>query len=127
MEYKICEKCGAKLHFRTQKCPICNTVLTEASKIENDDIIIENTNPSYDITITDYTMPNTEKQPKEEISAEFAAQKAKDYISHSAEGQHSLEFTEPLSNMIKVLLSAIACIFCEFPVRISPIVSEIIA
>ena len=41
MEYKICENCGAKLHVRTLKCPICNVLLTDASKIINDENVTE--------------------------------------------------------------------------------------
>ena len=120
MEYKICEKCGAKLHFRTQKCPICNTILTEASKIINDEITSENTDPknsNYDITVSDTITNNSENSTKKQDilldnpqKTENLEQPTKDYI-YKTEVHHSFEFTEPLSNTIKVLLSAIASVF----------------
>lgn len=124
MEYKICENCEAKLHFRTQKCPICNTILTEASKIVNDEAITEKNETlgnNYDITISDEIKENTteiktetltQDQPTENITSkpEEPNQNMKDYI-YKAEVHHSLEYTEPLSNLIKVLLTTLTALF----------------
>jgi len=111
MEYKICENCGAKLHVRTLKCPICNVLLTDASKIINDDI--QNTTPqennttnniennikeNIDIKITD--TPNTTVQSDNQANV-------KDYV-YKAEVHHSLEYTNPLSNTLKVFISALS-------------------
>ena len=54
MEQKVCENCGAKIHPRTVKCPICNILLTDASKIVDDEITPqENIGENIDIQITD--------------------------------------------------------------------------
>lgn len=118
MEYKICEQCGAKLHVRTLKCPICNTLLTDASKIINEEIspVIEeinhtennsSINQNYSSNIIgeniDVKIPSTE--PSSEHTPEQPL--AKDYV-YKAEVYHSIEYTKPLSNMFKVILTAIS-------------------
>ena len=106
MEYKICENCGAKLHTRTLKCPECAAILTEASKIVNDeapisesDALTQNVGENIDIKISDSeTINNNEHIPKGDV---------KDYV-YKAEVRHSLEYTHPLSNTLKVFLTAIS-------------------
>lgn len=101
MEYKICEKCGEKVHARTLKCPNCNTLLTEASKIVSDNPVEINEQPvienNVDLKISDNGI--------EEKTSENAQQNLKDYV-YKAEVRHSLEYTAPLSNFVKVLLTA---------------------
>lgn len=114
MEQKICENCGAKLHVRTMKCPICNIVLTEASQIVNDEIQnsdlekTESIGENIDIKISeDKTMDNI-VQTTDEPTKDSTNQQ-KDYI-YKAEVRHSLEYTEPLSNFLKVILTAFSMI-----------------
>ena len=127
MENKICENCGEKIHFRTQKCPLCNTVLTEASKIESDVDNLENDvnnsgndienntlGTNYDVKISDSpensvieTIKKAEPNLEEtSLQNQIPKENVKDYV-YKAEVHHSLEYTEPLPNLIKVILSAI--------------------
>lgn len=116
MEQKICEICGAKLHARTMKCPICNAVLTEASQIVNDEVqnnnldLNTNVGENIDIKISEEETINNIAQATIEPEKETTNQQ-KDYI-YKAEVRHSLEYTEPLSNFLKVLLTA----FSMFPI-----------
>lgn len=106
MEYKICENCDAKIHVRTAKCPICNAVLTDASKIINDEnLTTENIGENVDVQISDTETINnladnieTEQKKPEDV---------KDYV-YKAEVRHSLEYTKPLSNGLKVFLTALS-------------------
>jgi len=114
MEQKICENCGAKLHVRTMKCPICNVVLTEASQIINDEIqnsnleTTENIGENIDIKISDNETINNIEQP-ENNSDTTQNNPQKDYI-YKAEVRHSLQYTEPLSNFLKVILTAFSMV-----------------
>ena len=107
MEYKICENCEAKLHIRTLRCPNCNTLLTEASKIVNETPEIinteNNTEPNlgnnFDIEISD----------QEAHTNKIIEENPKDYV-YKAEVRHSLEYTQPLSNFLKVILTAFSMI-----------------
>lgn len=110
MKYKICEKCEAKLHERTLRCPNCNTLLTDASKIVDDTPETVESEPSvqpnlgneFDVQISDNNVQNSTAETPKDV---------KDYI-YKAEVRHSLEYTAPLSNFIKVLLTA----FSMFPI-----------
>ena len=110
MEYKICENCEAKLHIRTLRCPNCNTLLTEASKIvtdtpevnEYDSIIQTNIENKIDIEIS-------EQEPQNNNMIEEEPKDVKDYV-YKAEVRHSLEYTKPLSNFLKVILTAFSMI-----------------
>lgn len=114
MEQKICENCGAKLHVRTMKCPICNAVLTDASQIVNDEVqndnleINTNVGENIDIKISEEETVNNTTQTTVEPEKETINQQ-KDYI-YKAEVRHSLEYTEPLSNFLKVILTAFSMI-----------------
>jgi len=107
MEYKICENCEAKLHIRTLRCPNCNTLLTEASKIVKDTPEVD----SYESII----QPNIESNIDVEISDQepqnnkVIDENPKDYV-YKAEVRHSLEYTQPLSNLLKVILTAFSMI-----------------
>ena len=116
MEHKICENCGAKLHVRTLKCPICNILLTDASQIINDEIntinTIEETNinnigENIDIKISDTeTINNNEENTVQNVDVETIHPKeTKDYV-YKAEVRHSLVYTTPLSNGLKVFITA---------------------
>ena len=114
MKQKICENCGAKLHVRTMKCPICNAVLTEASQIINDETqnnnieTTESIGENIDIKISDAeTINNIEQSANNEDETQKNPQK--DYI-YKAEVRHSLQYTEPLSNFLKVILTAFSMI-----------------
>ena len=108
MEYKLCENCNEKLHVRTQKCPFCNTILTEKSKIikeeepvvTKEDIKLENENQENMIDQT----PNIEKEIE---NTNLPNKDVRDYI-YKAEVRHTLEYTKLLSNGVKVFLTALA-------------------
>ena len=114
MEYKICENCNSKIHVRTVKCPECNTILTEASKIINDENSTENIQKdigeNVDIQITETeTINNHEKTNSipEQLPHVIVPEEKKDYV-YKAEVRHSVEFTKPLSNTLKVFLTALS-------------------
>ena len=106
MEQKVCENCGAKIHPRTVKCPICNILLTDASQIVDDEITPQdNIGKNIDIQITDSETINN----KESIENVEPSNKSdvKDYV-YKAEVRHSLEYTKPMSNGLKVFITAIS-------------------
>ena len=114
MEYKICEKCEAKLHVRTLRCPNCNTLLTDASKI-----VINEPSDSENFQTTQNTIGNEidvkisnddtiTQQPTQSPIVE-QNNEVRDYV-YKAEVRHSLEYTAPLSNFIKVILTAFSMI-----------------
>lgn len=113
MKYKICENCEAKLHERTLRCPNCNTLLTEASKIVDDtpetEVPATNVQPNLGNEFDAKISENDENNVK--TSTADTSKDVKDYI-YKAEVRHSLEYTAPLSNFIKVLLTA----FSMFPI-----------
>lgn len=129
MEYKKCEHCGEQIHIRSKKCPFCNQTVAEIpeeivneeeksdveqvnEKQENDAlnsvVFEENTNTSseFEKNIENEVV----NQPK--INFEIGADgRPKDYV-YKAEVRHSLEYTNPMSNISKVFISA----FCTLPV-----------
>lgn len=125
MEYKICENCGAKLHVRTAKCPICNILLTDASKIVNDDIVSsepqEAIGENIDIKISDNEIMTDNGANNKQINNiesnniettvplvnNNQTEEVKDYV-YKAEVRHSLEYTRPMSNGLKVIITALS-------------------
>ena len=106
MEYKICENCKEKLHVRTQKCPFCNTVLTEKSEIvtEEEPVVVaateQNVQAANIIDETAYIENDIEH-------TNLPGKEVKDYI-YKAEVRHTLEYTKLLPNGVKVFLTAIS-------------------
>ena len=124
MEYKVCENCGEKLHVRTQKCPFCNTVLTEKSEIITEDIeekveekiesavqTQENETSSNNGVINDISHFENEI-----VKTDLPDKEVKDYV-YKAEVRHSLEYTKLMPNALKVFLTAVSMI---------PVVGQII-
>ena len=112
MEYKICENCSEKLHVRTQKCPFCNTILTEKSKIVKE--VIEEVNKPEDISQN--TSEINDSEAKNIVSIDeniddntLPNKEVKDYV-YKAEVRHSLEYTHLMPNSLKVFLTAISMI-----------------
>ena len=129
MEYKICENCNEKLHVRTQRCPVCNTVLTEKSQVVQE---VEEMQEAQEIpkeesveqnsVKDDIEMHETEKfdsVPRFEAevgSTDLPDKELRDYV-YKAEVRHSLEYTKLMPNSLKVFITAISMI---------PIVGQII-
>lgn len=124
MEFKKCEHCGEAIHIRSQKCPFCNQVV---SNVPEEIIKVEESNNSE---IENKTFENEVKEEKEEVTTETEGMKdmyntqpnavnfvvgnngePKDYV-YKAEVRHSLEYTNPMSNTVKVFVSAL----CTLPI-----------
>ncbi len=119
MEYKKCEHCGEKIHIRSQKCPFCNqTVSEEPKEIIKDDaettVNVANTQSEEEKNVIVENNIDTNDINNEEprINFEIGSNgEPKDYI-YKAEVRHSLEYTNPMSNIAKVFISAL----CTFPI-----------
>jgi hypothetical protein len=104
MEYKKCEHCGEKLHVRTRKCPFCNSIVPEDAPVITDDEEI-NTKEQKD---SEKIVTDKDSETKETIIGNIMDQEdIKDYV-YKAEVRHSLEYTKPMSNALKVFITAFA-------------------
>lgn len=119
MNYKKCEHCGEEIHIRSKKCPFCNQLVAEVEEVEetND---IESTNEDVKTEDIKESEENKEvEQPNiidgnvNQPMVNFIAtdKEPKDYV-YKAEVRHSLEYTNPISNMVKVFISAL----CTLPI-----------
>jgi len=115
MEYKICENCNEKLHVRTQKCPFCNTELTEKSQIiteveEIEEVKQEDVNQLSEDVAKENIIDEKILEDNVNVSnSDLVNKDAKDYV-YKAEVRHSLEYTKLMSNSIKVFITAISMI-----------------
>lgn len=120
MEYKKCEHCGEQIHIRSKKCPFCNQTVAEVAPEEIKEVeekteevtqeINEEENNFTNVEETHNTQPTMNVPPQ--INFEIGSNgQPKDYV-YKAEVRHSLEYSNPLSNMAKVLISA----FSTFPI-----------
>lgn len=123
MKYKKCEHCGEDIHIRSQKCPFCNQTVAEVSPEDVEEI--EETEEKVDTAqekqlweddISERNDEIEEKAPditsQPQIHFEVGSNgEPKDYV-YRAEVKHSLEYTNPLSNMAKVFISAL----CTLPI-----------
>lgn len=115
MEYKVCENCSEKLHVRTQRCPFCNTVLTDKSLIvkeqeevieEKKDNLVINSDEKKNDTDVFAEIPN---DGEEILKPNLPDKDIKDYV-YKAEVRHSLEYTKLMPNSLKVFITAISMI-----------------
>jgi len=108
MNTKKCEHCGEEIHIKTKKCPFCGQI------VEIPEIIEEVEEPKV----------VEEKADKEENKGIFIDNKVGDNITqeeamnreirnfiYTTEMKHAVERIKPLSNVIKVFLTA----FCMLP------------
>ena len=126
MNYKKCEHCGEEIHIRSKKCPFCNQLVAEVEekteeqieKEENNEEIIENKeqnevelNKSEEINEEESNKTNINGAPPHLVDFIATDKEPKDYV-YKAEVRHSLEYTNPISNMAKVFISAL----CTLPI-----------
>lgn len=125
MEYKKCEHCGEEIHIRSKKCPFCNKTVKEVipkeveqdkaseEKIEKEiNEINENKDVVANTTDEEVTHENNNVVMPNYINFEVGADgKPKDYV-YKAEVRHSLQYTDNLSNVAKVFISAL----CTLPI-----------
>lgn len=110
MEYKKCQNCGEKIHARTLKCPFCNSPVDENAEVYNDEDENATTQVQQDSSEREsFDDKVSSKDPKIDLAI-GAKDDVKDYV-YKAEVRHSIEYTKPLSNAMKVFLSA----FTTFP------------
>lgn len=120
MEYKKCEHCGEEIHRRSQKCPFCNQTVAEVPEFEEEikeEVNEENAEINNEIEQTDDSeaevrKTNTGNMYPPQIQFEVGPNgQPKDYV-YKAEVRHSLQYTNPLSNMAKVFITAL----CTLPI-----------
>ena len=123
MEYKKCEHCGEEIHIRSKKCPFCNQTVAEViSEEPKEEVIAEEkiVNEAQETENLENNQPGNEDINYEKnnmamppyINFEVGADgKPKDYV-YKAEVRHSLQYTNNLSNMSKVFISAL----CTLPI-----------
>lgn len=131
MNYKKCEHCGEEIHIRSKKCPFCNQTVAEVIPEEIDEEVIEEVNVTENIgegNIEEVSKENSNNNqlnndeavnyekdnmavPPQINFAVGANGEPKDYV-YKAEVRHSLEYTNQLSNMAKVFISAL----CTIPI-----------
>lgn len=127
MQYKKCEHCGEEIHIRSQKCPFCNQTV---SNVPEEIIKVEDTNVNEAENKIEENEVKEEKIEKEEAIPQSEDMKdvyggqpnainfvvgnngePKDYV-YKAEVRHSIEYTNPMSNTVKVFVSAL----CTLPI-----------
>lgn len=124
MGYKKCEHCGEEIHNRSKKCPFCNQIVAEVVEepvTETEEVLTENkekevkNEETIEETIkeenTNSSFNNSENGKVPFVNYAVTDGEPKDYV-YKAEVRHSLEYTTPMSNALKVFLSAA----CTFPV-----------
>ena len=125
--YKKCEHCGEEIHIRSKKCPFCNQTVREVSpeELEEKNNVEENTFDENNDVENMQEAAQNKFSPNESVNYERnnmavppqinfevgADGQPKDYV-YKAEVRHSLEYTNPLSNMSKVFITAL----CTLPV-----------
>jgi len=124
MNYKKCEHCGEEIHIRSKKCPFCNQAVAEVIQEEvkeetntEENVVEENRQEAQNVEnntsnneSVNYERNNMAAPPQ--INFEVGANgEPKDYV-YKAEVRHSLEYTNPLSNMAKVFIAAL----CTIPI-----------
>lgn len=122
MEFKKCEHCGEKIHIRSKKCPFCNEIVEENPAPEEIIKEAEPVNESFNETENNLGEVNESEvqdainefkknnEVKENVNFVVGNGEPKDYV-YTAEVRHSIEYVEPMSNWLKVFISAL----CTFP------------
>jgi len=129
MVYKKCEHCGEEIHIRSKKCPFCNQTVAEVEIVEeeNENLTEENVTGEASESVNENPISSENPFPNENEAINYDANnmsapphinfevgangQPKDYI-YKAEVRHSLEYTTPLSNTVKVFIAAL----CTIPV-----------
>lgn len=104
MGYKKCEHCGEKLHIRTRKCPFCNSIVPEDAPVVADD---EGINIKEQEGRQEIVMDKDKETRETIIEDDIEKEDIKDYV-YKAEVRHSIEYTKPMSNALKVFITAFA-------------------
>jgi len=125
MNYKKCEHCGEEIHIRSKKCPFCNQLVAEVEEkneeeIEKEESIQEINENKEQGEVEENKAEGTNRIEPDKVAmngetphlVDFIAtdKEPKDYV-YKAEVRHSLEYTNPISNMVKVFISAL----CTLP------------
>lgn len=124
MEYKKCEHCGEQIHIRSKKCPFCNEIVEEVPEKLEEEVVETQENKEENI-VEEQMLKNSNDNNSEDIIDEFnktnetkgninfavGNEEPKDYV-YKAEVRHSLEYVEPMSNWVKVFISAL----CTIPI-----------
>jgi len=108
MNTKKCEHCGEEIHIKTKRCPFCNEIVEVPEIIEEVEevkSVEENTmkEENKGIFIDNKVGENITQE-------ELMNREIKNFI-YTAEMRHAVEHMKPLSNIIKVFLTA----FCMMP------------
>ena len=108
MNTKKCEHCGEEIHIKTKKCPFCGEIVEIPEIIEEaQEVKTEEENVAGEsnkgIFIDNKVGDDTSQE-------EMLNRELKTFI-YNAEMRHAVERVKPLSNIIKVFLTA----FCMLP------------
>lgn len=109
MNTKKCEHCGEEIHIKTKKCPFCGEIVEIPEIIEE---IVEDTEQKQEEISKEVSKGIfiDNKVGEDKIKEEMLNRELKNFI-YTAELKHSMERIKPLSNIIKVFLTA----FCMLP------------
>lgn len=119
MNYKKCEHCGEEIHKRSKKCPFCNQLVAEVEETEeiresetiNEEENAEDIKENEEIKEVEQPTFINGNVNQPIVNSVAADKEPKDYV-YRAEVRHSIEYTNPISNMAKVFISAL----CTLPV-----------
>ena len=107
MNTKKCEHCGEEIHIKTKKCPFCGEIVEIPEIIEEVEEIIQpeelKNEEKKGIFIDNKIGENITQE-------EMMSREIKNFI-YTTEMKHAIEHMKPLSNIIKVFLTA----FCMLP------------
>lgn len=108
MNTKKCEHCGEEIHIKTKKCPFCGEIVEIPEIIEEIEepktVEANNTNEENKGVFIDNRVGESINQD------EMLNREIKNFI-YTTELKHAVERVKPLSNVIKVFLTA----FCMLP------------
>lgn len=108
MNTKKCEYCGEEIHIKTKKCPFCGGIVEipeiieeiEEAKIAEENSVKEENKGIF-----------IDNKVGENISQEELMNREIKNFIYTTEMKHAIERVKPLSNVIKVFLTA----FCMLP------------
>ena len=105
MNTKKCEHCGEEIHIKTKKCPFCGEIVEIPEIIEEVKPVEESVEKEENKGIF------IDNKVGEELNQEEIMNKEIRNFIYTTEMKHAIERIKPLSNVIKVFLTA----FCMLP------------
>lgn len=108
MNTKKCEHCGEEIHIKTKKCPFCGQIVEVPEIIEE---VEEVKNVEEQVTKEENKGLFIDNKVGDNLGQdEIMNREIKNFI-YTTEIKHAMEHMKPMSNIIKVFLTA----FCMLP------------